>query len=371
MPPLFPSELLTAVLTTLFTHFQTPSVTLLSAPAMVVVAAGLRSGLVVDIGWAETVVTPVYDLHPLDGRGLGVHGRSCRGIRLLRDQWHRLLAARLPGVALHTAFVEALMERLGHVSRGDGGGGGGNSGGGGGGDSGGGGGGDGHSHDDADDDDDVAIPIGGRTLLLPFSALAEPAQLTFFAPSTSSSGDPDDDDTPLPLLLYNALLRCPTDVRAACLSRIIFVGGGAEIPGLSARVLAELRLLVRRRGWLPCRPSRPRPVRSPPLPSPPPPTTTSGGHRVLQDVQEEDREFPYPDEQTHRGTDTHSEIHAHPGTETGSGTGEHMVRGVRSLGVWCGASLVGGIKVRGKAEVERERFLSQLAMGHSGLPPGW
>ena len=369
MPPLFPSELLTAVLTTLFTHFQTSSVTLLSAPAMAVVAAGLRSGLVVDIGWAETVVTPVYDLHPLDGRGLGVHARSRRAIRLLRDQWHRLLAARLPGVALHTS-VESLMERLGHVSRAAAGGEDGNHG-------------NNHGNDDDDDDDDVAIPIGGRTLLLPFSALAEPAQHTFFAPSTSSPGDPDDDDSPLPLLLYNALLRCPTDVRAACLSRIIFVGGGAEIPGLSARVLAELRLLVRRRGWLPGLPPRRRSVRSPPLPPPPPPATTattaSGRHRVLQDVQEEDRPHSHPEEQAHHDTDMHPETNidsprdspAYPEAETDSGTGEHMVRGVRSLGVWCGASLVGSIKVRGKAEVERERFLSQLAIGHSGLPPGW
>jgi hypothetical protein len=35
-----------------------------------------------------------------------------------------------------------------------------------------------------------------------------------------------------------------------------------------------------------------------------------------------------------------------------------VVRGVETLGAWSGASLVTSLRVKGKAEVEREPFLS-------------
>ena len=56
-----PVPLLSAVLDTLFQTFHTPIVSLMSSPTMTTVAAGVRSALVIDIGWAETVVTSVYE----------------------------------------------------------------------------------------------------------------------------------------------------------------------------------------------------------------------------------------------------------------------------------------------------------------------
>jgi actin-related protein len=59
LPPRMPHPLISALLQILFSNFQAPSITLLSSPVLSTVAAGLRSALVVDIGWAETIITGV------------------------------------------------------------------------------------------------------------------------------------------------------------------------------------------------------------------------------------------------------------------------------------------------------------------------
>ncbi|KAL8883585.1 MAG: hypothetical protein Q9215_008149, partial [Flavoplaca cf. flavocitrina] len=65
LPSLLPHRLLSSILTTIFGNFQTPSITLFSSPTVNVVAAGCRAGLVVDIGWDETVITGVYDFREI------------------------------------------------------------------------------------------------------------------------------------------------------------------------------------------------------------------------------------------------------------------------------------------------------------------
>ncbi|KAL8692519.1 MAG: hypothetical protein Q9224_003939, partial [Gallowayella concinna] len=65
LPSLMPHRLLSSILSSIFSNFQTPSITLLSSPALNIAAAGCRAGLVVDIGWDETVITSVYDFREI------------------------------------------------------------------------------------------------------------------------------------------------------------------------------------------------------------------------------------------------------------------------------------------------------------------
>ncbi|KAK6503118.1 hypothetical protein TWF481_008153 [Arthrobotrys musiformis] len=65
LPPIFPTAVQNTLSHLLFLHFQPPAITYLSSPVLSCLAAGLRSALVVDIGWQETTVTPVYELRPL------------------------------------------------------------------------------------------------------------------------------------------------------------------------------------------------------------------------------------------------------------------------------------------------------------------
>ena len=45
-----------------------------------------------------------------------------------------------------------------------------------------------------------------------------------------------------------------------------------------------------------------------------------------------------------------------------------MIRGVKSLGTWAGASILAGARVKGILEVEREKFLATIASGGMGFP---
>lgn len=65
LPPVFPIAIQNTLSHLLFLHFQPPAITYLSSPVLSCLAAGLRSALVVDIGWQETTITPVYELRPL------------------------------------------------------------------------------------------------------------------------------------------------------------------------------------------------------------------------------------------------------------------------------------------------------------------
>ena len=85
LPSAFPLPLLSTILDCLFTQFQPPNVSLTSAPVLSTVAAGIRSALVVDIGWAETVVTGIYEFREVQSR------RSTRGSKLLGQEMFKLL----------------------------------------------------------------------------------------------------------------------------------------------------------------------------------------------------------------------------------------------------------------------------------------
>lgn len=65
LPSLMPHPLLSSLLSTLFSRWRFPSITLLPSAAMSATAAGLRSALVVDLGWAETTVTGLYEYEKL------------------------------------------------------------------------------------------------------------------------------------------------------------------------------------------------------------------------------------------------------------------------------------------------------------------
>lgn len=196
----------------------------------------------------------------------------------------------------------------------------------------------------------ISIPLTttGTVLTLPFASLATPAEETFFSPTTHPDvwdTHPDDDDLPLHEMMYRVLELCGRDVRAAVLGRIVFVGGGSEVKGLKERAVEELKRLIAERGFR--TPTRKRGAEE--------------SKRASTVVSSEE------------GFDWGKEIEGYEkplqgGKKDGEGlAGE--VKAVKSLGVWAGASLVGGLKVKGK-EVEREKFLAAVARGESGLPAG-
>lgn len=328
---------------------------LLESPIMSCIAAGARSALVLDLGWEEAVVNVVYELRVV-GRG-GARGRSGRGGRVLRGMWGKFLEAEVEKSGMKGKVgereVEEVLSRVGWCR------------------------GFGEEAVASGNDSTIEIPLSTTTpptkLKLAFSRLSEPAEKTFFARTTAPSISPDypdDDDFPIPQLVYEALKDSPIDVRAACMQRIIIVGGGSLVPGLKKRIVDEVRSLVETAGW---EKGQRRDKKNHASPAP------ASELEPPKLVEAKPELEIYSEDEGETTEEENYEWHAPPGglspsgprREKKPGVGGPKVKGLESLGAWVGASLVAGMKGRGNVEVEREKFLSTVAGGGSGFPFGF
>jgi actin-related protein len=398
LPPAFPYPLLSTLLMTLFTNFQLPLVTLLSSPVLATVAAGLRSSLIVDIGWHETIITGVFELREL------LHCRSDRAGKMLNREMGKLLAIEsmksqerheakhrlddeedisdkvsfeetedvLGRVAWCRSYNEALRlrptsrqeppgetfadapEQLGRLSI---------------------------PEDAIEDtsptpdrgatDPTITIPLRSTaspiTLQLSFSRLAEPCETALFASNAADGEDWDDNEVPVHHLAYNALLSLPRDARGICMSRIIITGGVSDIPGLKNRIIDEVAALFMERGW-----DRVR---------------GKAAERRRKRLEEIKRNFLVPgrsgeaQEATERShDDTTLTLHTSPAFEEPEidpveetlrrenppkAHVHGIVRGVETLGPWAGGALLGNLKVKGVAQIEQDKFLQHGLAGAS------
>lgn len=329
VPSLTPTPILEVVLRVLFQHYaQPPTITLLTTPVLSCLSAGLRSALVVEVGWEETTVTAVGEHKIVAER------RTVKGAKLLAKSMASLLHKSGGGDNIDLAFTENVMRRMAWCKPRETG--------------------DEHEPEDAT----INIPPPNETspdLNIPFSQLAQPAETTFFQPPT------DDHDLPLPELMFSTLLTLPVDLRALCMSRIVLTGPHSNIPGLKTRLLAELSQLFEKRGWDVVesygKASKPLPQRllervanAPPVTS----TDASGGIPIS--------ERPHDDL-----ADRLSQQVLHSTTKDREKVIKGVVRGVETLGAWSGASLMASLRVKGKGEVEREEFLRDSALALSGV----
>ena len=232
---------------------------------MTTVAAGLRSALVVDIGWADTVVTAVCEYREVRTE------KSVRAGKLLVEEMHKLLAAALDKhdaqehvVSFHDCeevvkrmawckptkkdaprrSSDSFEDALETVTEEE-------------------------EEDDQDSDIDdrdvqtaashqqqdeglISIPLPSATppttLKIPFDDLAHPVEESFFAPELARCSF-DDNELPLPQIVYHTLLMLPIDVRATTMSRLIFTGGCSCIPGLRGRIFDEVNKIISAYGW--------------------------------------------------------------------------------------------------------------------------
>lgn len=356
LPSLLPHLLLSSVLTTIFVNFQTPSITLFASPTANVVAAGCRAGLVVDIGWDETVITAVYDFREIQVL------RTARAMKLVTKHMAELLKAygdpsaagtdgpessgnqeaRLPfqlsfdsryfefaeEVTMRTAWCPMEPEGAGEQSP------------------------DKNPAEKAPSQppetkapDTTSIPSplpSRRTLQIPFTKLVEPVEKGLLALGTNIH-HLDHEEQPLPQLMYNTLLALPPDVRAVCMSRLIITGGGSNIAGLKSRLLYELTSIIEKRGWNPVHGRMARKAAETPKLGKP-----RGGPETMLEPQVEDEiTQKLEKEKSKRAT-----------VEVG---GE--VRGVETLGAWAGGSLVASLKIKGVVEIERDTFLANGLAG--------
>ncbi|KAK3372875.1 hypothetical protein B0T24DRAFT_246444 [Lasiosphaeria ovina] len=385
LPSDLPIPLLSTALDSLFNRFQSPTVSLLSSPVASAVAAGMRSALVVDLGWSETVVTAVYEYREVNC------GRTIRGGRMLVEQTHNLLAKHLPQArketeAAHdsqqaqdyalsfeecdeittrmvwckpyhaaTTTVTQTAEGLPTVQE----------------------------HDESDARGystsgkaaTATIPLKSAkpptSLNLPYDLLTEPCENTFFDSRYSQSSF-DDHELPVYLLVYRNLLNLPLDVRAICMSRIIFTGGCTGVLGLRKRIFDEVSHLIQQRGWDSVQGKATEQLRSnlklnrstrQASTGPTDAASQAGGSSggggggeeqdgVWHDAANNTPEVDPIDEQLKRGGDKRPRV-------------QGQMRALESLGAWTGASMISHLKTPAIATIGRDLWLQQGAAGAS------
>jgi actin-related protein len=368
------------VLDSLFNNFQPPTISLMSAPVLTTVAAGIRSALVVDIGWAETVVTGIYEYREVQCR------RSTRGTKLYGEEMHKMLVEILDPEALEQESegekadsklrqvlsfdeCEEIISRMAwckpsknvqseaapvgltpvkeedelrssmrslNISR------------------------------EAEADPDITIPLRStdppRTLRIPFSRLADPCETALFGAGRLPE-DFDDEELPLHLLVYRALLQLPVDVRSICMSRIVFVGGGSNILGLRDRIMDDVRALVEQLGWASIRGKaveqlhsnpnlqRRKQASSGPTEVPRGTDDTAASKTAAAFTEQE----PDP---------TEDQIKRHASRDT-KPVELGFLRAVESLGAWSGGSLLSQLKIPAVSIIDREQWNQHGAAGAS------
>ncbi|KUI58033.1 Actin-related protein 10 [Cytospora mali] len=382
LPSGVPVPLLATTLDTLFNRLHAPSVSLLSSPVACTVSAGVRSALVVDMGWGETVVTGVYEYREVHS------SRSVRAGKLLVENTHKLLASALGKPQdedpekevkhiLSFEECEEIVNRLvwckpAKTSKPD------------------------KPQEEGlptvteQDESETAAPTAPTPssssrsttirlrstsrptkLKITYDQLSVPSETTFFD-SERAPCDFDDNELPLPLLIYRNLLNLPMDVRALCMSRIIFTGGCSSVLGLRGRILDEVNQLIQTQGWDPVHgkavgayKSNPKLRRGSRQASNDGPTGvddgTGGeqntGHEedgVWVDAPKQEREAdPDPiEEQLKKGQDDKPNV-------------QGQLRAIETLGAWSGASLLNLVKVPALATVERDVWREQGVNGAS------
>ena len=378
LPSVMPHQLLSTILGTLFNNFQMPSITLLSPPILSTLAGGCRSGLIVDIGWRETLVTGVYEYCEIS------QSRTTRAMRQVtlemakiletfdRQSFPNLSAASSTGkddepipmirvgldqaeeVTLRMAWCRSREDDLQETlqkneiqsnqtlspileetsSTG--------------------------SNFNAAHKQTIAIPSPSstrRNIEIPFSDFAESAEKTFFAKG-SQKCELDDHEQPLHHLIYKSLLQLPPDARSVCMSRIMFTGGGSNIPGLKARLLDELSALVNERGWDPVEGKAPdkrrRQLKE-----------INDNRQKLSDSSGKISEpiFYVPASQVSQTSDTILEKIERDQKKGEKPIVQGVIRGVETLGPWAGASLLAGLRIKGIVVIERDAFLQHGLLG--------
>ena len=365
LPSLMPHPLLSSLLTLLFNRWAFPTISLLPSPSMAAVAAGQRSALVVDIGWQETTITTIYEYRETSSL------RSTRAmkqvVRAMAEILYSSETGNPPQTKVDFDFAEEMIIRLGWckskklqssadniksnetgidpviqtstaigeatiTSRTS------------------------ESQDidptttkltGVEEEEMVEIDLPNRAqttpLKLPLSTFNEPIESVLFA-STTTYQDLDDEELPLPLLIFRVLASLDPDVRGICMSRIVFVGGGSQIHDLPQRTLDEVEQLALKHGW--------SKVRGAVIDKQREKLQKIDGNSASRIVNKtQDPELDPIDERLRR-----TKLKENPSPVQG------VLRSIDSLGSWTGASLLASIKTRGIVEVDRDRFLQ-----HGGL----
>ncbi|KAG9588824.1 fungal-specific actin related protein, partial [Aureobasidium melanogenum] len=333
LPSALPHPLVSLTLNVVFNAFQPATVQLWTPPLLCAVSAGLRSALVIDIGWHETTITALYEYREV------VHKRSTRAGKMLTRNMADALSKHAPtSNPLSFDTAEDMVTRMAWC----------------------------RSSRDQHFDDNVTLPLEASSAQVLFDCLADPAEETFFSTPVPLE-QIDDHDLPIHLLAYKCLLSLPLDVRAICVSRILITGGVSDIPGLKPRLLREIENTVNAKGWDPvmnygsATEKRQQSAQQQMMTLPTRTKQPDASDEVAAPADEQLLARNTPQERDEVAEKLQREVLKRGITIQGE------VRGVQTLGAWAGASLVASLKVDAAFEVKRDDFFKNglSSLGHT------
>jgi actin-related protein len=336
LPSALPHPLVSLTLNVVFNAFQPAAVQLWTPPILCAVSAGLRSALVIDIGWHETTVTALYEYRDV------FHRTSTRAAKLLTRNMADTLRKHAPSSgAISFDTAEDIVARMAWCRNSPG------------------------QHAS----DSVTLPLGHASSQVPFTCLADPVEEAFFSAPVPLEHT-DDHDLPLHLLAYKCLLSLPLDVRAICVSRILIAGDVSDLPGLKPRLLREIESTVNTKGWDPvmnygsATEKRQQSAKQQTIALPTrmkPPDASDPGKHLTPQSDEQPVARNAPQERDEVAEKLQREVLKRGITIQGE------VRGVETLGAWAGASLVASLKVDAAFEIKRDDFLKHglSSLGHT------
>jgi len=336
LPSALPHPLVSLTLNVVFNAFQPATVQLWTPPILCAVSAGLRSALVIDIGWHETTVTALYEYRDVSRK------TSARAGRLLTRNMANTLSKHAPASdPLSFDIAEDIVTRMAWCR---------------------------NSHDQHFTDS-IALPLGSSSSEIPFDCLADPVEEAFFSTPVPLEHI-DDHDLPLHLLAYKCLLSLPLDVRAICVSRILITGDISDTPGLKPRLLREIETLVNTKGWDPvmnygsATEKRLQKAQQQTIALPTrtkPPDGSDPDKQAASQPDDQPLARNAPQERDEVAEKLQREVLKRGVTVQGE------VRGVETLGAWAGASLVASLKVDAAFEIKRDDFFKNglSSLGHT------
>ncbi|KAH0355650.1 fungal-specific actin related protein, partial [Aureobasidium melanogenum] len=333
LPSALPHPLVSLTLNVVFNAFQPATVQLWTPPLLCAVSAGLRSALIIDIGWHETTITALYEYREV------VHKRSTRAGKMLTRNMADALRKHAPtSDPLSFDTAENMVTRMAWC----------------------------RSSRDQHFDDSVTLPLGASSAQVPFDCLADPAEETFLSTPVPLE-QIDDHDLPIHLLAYRCLLSLPLDVRAICVSRILITGGVSDMPGLKSRLLREIENIVSAKGWDPvmnygsATEKRQQSAQQQMMAIPTRTRQPDANNQVAAPADEQLLARNTPQERDEVAEKLQREVLKRGITIQGE------VRGVQTLGAWAGASLVASLKVDAAFEVKRDDFFKNglNSLGHT------
>ncbi|XP_023234542.1 actin-related protein 10-like [Centruroides sculpturatus] len=224
----------------LFHHFEIPSLIFVPAHLMSLFTLGITTALILDVGYNETAVLPVYEgvtlLRAWQGLPLGGHAIH-RRIELGLMENGKIKVKGLDEVPLTTVLTEPLKESVFEdikvrtcfvttLERGQ----------------------KIQEHEASKKlsspvsvelpipPHDIQYPLDGeRILTIPGYIREWAAEMLF---------EQDGEEQNVATIILDSILKCPTDVRVALAENIIVMGGTAMLPGFKHRLMTEIKLLL-------------------------------------------------------------------------------------------------------------------------------